>query len=109
MAIAPATNKWTLAYSDKDIANSSVIKTQDFAVGGKLVTATIKMNGLMSEEDSADRIKHTLMEQLIEYAIQNKLVEFTKIPNAYDGSATYIARCYLAPNETVKVLRLHSR
>jgi hypothetical protein len=90
---------------DEDI----YVKTQDFAIGGKLVTATCKMDGLMSEQDSADHIKHKLMTQLMEYAIQNKLVEFTKIPDAYDGSATYIARCYLAPDAMVKVLRLHSR
>jgi len=105
MAIAHA-SKFASSWN---IDEAVYVKTNDFAIGGKLVTATCKLNGLMSEDDSVDRIKHTLMEQLIEYAIKNKLVEFTKIPDAYDGSATYIARCYLAPDAMVKVLRLHSR
>lgn len=101
MAITP------VKYSDP--YDSMSIDTKDFAIGGKLITAKCSLDNMFEEVSSSENIKQKLMEQIAGFAIENKLVEFTKIPDMYNGRTTYIARCYLAPDDMVKILRVHSR
>lgn len=76
---------------------------KEYAIGGKLITVQFKADDLFNP--NPDSIKSQLVSNLSEYILRNNFVEFTKIPNPYNGSTTYIARCYLAPNDQVKILR----
>lgn len=79
------------------------LDVKEYSIGGKLIVA--KINAADMFELDPDSIKSRLVSNLSEYILHNNFVEFTKIPNVHDGSTTYIARCYLAPNDQVKILR----
>ena len=44
---------------------------------------------------------------LVKCMMENNLIEFTKIEDSATGSYRLHARCYLAPNDQVKILRTH--
>lgn len=81
------------------------LSMKEYAIGGKLITAKCSRSDLFDEQASKDHIKSMLAEQIVMYMMQNGLIEYTKIPDMYNGGTTYIARCYIAPNEQVKILR----
>jgi hypothetical protein len=85
------------------------ITTKEYAIGGKLITAKYMVSDQHSATMNPNDIKENLMHQMIEYIIKNKLVEFTKIPDMYSGSSTYLARIYLTPDDQVKILRTYGK
>jgi hypothetical protein len=58
---------------------------------------------------SGDALKERLMRQMIDYIIENKLAEFTMVKHPIEDSRIYRVRCYLAPDATVKILRVHTQ
>ena len=89
--------------------------TYEYAIGGKMVTATVTVTDrydslLMSGDKLAiDEIKRELMNQLSEYMIDNKLVEFTQHTDPIHCKKTIKIRAYLAPDSDVKILRVYKR
>lgn len=89
--------------------------TYDYAIGGKLVTATVTVtdtyNSLLMGGDklAIDEIKRELMNQLTEYMIDNKLVEFTRYTDPIHCTQSIKIRAYLAPDSDVKILRVYKR
>lgn len=100
-----------MAYApDKSIFDAGPVDltTKDYAIGGRLITAKCSRSDIF-ENETKNNIKSILAEQIVMYMMENNLIEYTKIPDLYNGSTTYIARCYIAPNEQVKILRTFSK
>ena len=85
---------------------------KDYAIGGKMVSATYAVSYLdvMSwKTDFEDHVKQQLASELAKFMLNNKLIEFTKSLPANSEAITYRARCYLTPDDNVKILRVHER
>lgn len=85
---------------------------KDVAIGGKLVRGTIhvpdhKMVAINSDHEFKQYFKTKMATQLAEYMISNGLVEFTQIRDHTPFDTIVYARCYLAPNDQIKILRTH--
>jgi hypothetical protein len=87
---------------------------KDLAIGGKLVKVVHEISGYdvakcSTETEFKNYVKRTLAMQLATYMIEHNLVEFTQFENLSTQMHTVAARCYLAPNEQVKLLRIHDK
>lgn len=85
---------------------------KDVAIGGKMVRGTIripehKVTTLYSDHEFKQYMKSSMATQLAEYMISNGLVEFTQMRDNATLDIVVNARCYLAPNDQVKILRMH--
>jgi hypothetical protein len=85
---------------------------KDIPIGGKLVTGTIripehKMVDVRSDHELKQYLKSSMAQQMSEYMISNGLVEFTQMKDQITFDIIVKARCYLAPNDQVKILRMH--
>jgi hypothetical protein len=85
---------------------------KDVAIGGKLMTGTIrvsedKMMAVQSDHMLKQYLKSSMAQQMGEYMISNGLVEFTQMRDNISFDTIVKARCYLAPNDQVKILRMH--
>lgn len=85
---------------------------EEIAIGGKLVTSTIcvpehKIVSYGSEHEFKQFLKTSLARQMSEFMISNGLVEFTQMRDSITYDTLVKARCYLAPNEQVKILRIN--
>lgn len=90
------------------------IQTEDIAIGGKMVVGSIvvtaeKLVRIQSEAEYANYIKTHLTRQLVEYLIENKLLEFTTGEDHINQTKTVRVRGYLAPDSQVKLLRVHKK
>lgn len=89
--------------------------THDYAIGGKMVvgkTVISETHKLMIEEGNIDvirAIKRELIGQMADFMIEQKLVEFTYYDDPLSFSRSIAVRAYLAPNDQIKILRVHSR
>lgn len=80
-----------------------ILDIKDHAIGGKLITATLTMDeGLIMDPDN---IKSQMAKILADGMIQNNLIEFTRRTDSLNSQAIINARCYLAPNDQVKIIR----
>jgi hypothetical protein len=50
-------------------------------------------------------IKESLCKGMVNFILENKLVEFTMLENVVDMSKTYRVRCFLTPDEDVRLIR----
>lgn len=85
---------------------------KDVAIGGKLVRGTIrvpehKMLTVNSDYEFKQYFRTTMATQLAEFMISNGLVEFTQMQDNITLDTLVNARCYLAPNDQVKILRMN--
>jgi hypothetical protein len=85
---------------------------KDVAIGGKMVTGTIrvsedKMMVVQSDPMLKEYMRNAMAVQMGEYMISNGLVEFTQMRDSISFDTIVKARCYLAPNDQVKILRMH--
>ena len=101
-----------MAFSNKPFDfeyDPPMIQTKDYAIGGKLVHASYVLSEMRSEIMPGSEIKSILAQDLVNYIIENKLVEFTKIDNPIDLSVKYNARLYLATSDQIKILRTYGK
>lgn len=88
-----------------------IFTAHDYPIGGKMVVgkATISEEYKMMMEDghanTKTQVKNTLIHQMADFMIDNKLVEFTYYDDASSGARHITVRAYLAPNDQVKILR----
>ena len=85
---------------------------KDVAIGGKLVKGHIslhesKMMEISSDAEMREYVRTMMAKQLAEYMIAGGLIEFTQMKDNVTLYTTITARCYLAPNDQVKLLRIH--
>jgi hypothetical protein len=85
--------------------NNYAGKYTDIAIGGKLVNVNIKLSNFDTINLTSDNIKWRIADHLVKYMIENKLIEFTKQDNPIEMTTTINARCYLAPDSEVRILR----
>lgn len=81
------------------------IGVKEYAIGGKLLSVNVVINDMQLTMYPTDQIKRELVSKLAEYMLENKFVEFTKIPSIQNMNTTFNARCYVAPDSQVKILR----
>jgi len=89
--------------------NNYVGKYTDIAIGGKLVNVNITLSQFDTINLNPDAIKWRIADHLVKYMIENKLIEFTNMNNPVENSNTINARCYLAPDSEVRILRQMTR
>ena len=87
-------------------------KTMDYPIGGKLLSTSLDItfadtNRFLTDDDFKNAIKQRMATHLVKCMMENNLIEFTKIEDSATGSYRLHARCYLAPNDQVKILRTH--
>lgn len=92
---------------DKENVN---FEAHDYPIGGKSVVCTYVMTPdtvaqMQSDVHYKEQVKQTLVHQLAEYILEQKLCEFTQQDDPARGTKTIKLRVYLAPNEQVKILR----
>ena len=85
--------------------NNYAGKYTDIAIGGKLVSVNINLSYSDTINLTPDAIKWRIADHLVKYMIENKLIEFTKRDDPISLSQTINARCYLAPDSEVRILR----
>ena len=85
---------------------------KEIAIGGKMVCGTIrvsedKMMAVQSDHMLKQYLRTSMATQMGEYMISNGLIEFTQMRDNISFDTLVKARCYLAPNDQVKILRMH--
>jgi hypothetical protein len=101
MAIAQAWNQ----NNPEDFFQTD-INTYDYAIGGKMVVAKCSVSeATLITDNIKDAVRTQLIHQIADYILQNKLVEFTQSRDPISLHTIVRARCYLAPNDQIKILR----
>lgn len=102
------------AYMDQ--IDDFTFQTYDYAIGGKMVVGKAILSHEYSElvfqntDDEAKRkIKSSLVHQMAEFMLENKLVEFTYHVDQASMRYQVMARAYLAPDDQVKILRVANK
>jgi len=85
---------------------------KEVPIGGKMVCGTIRMSeqkmlAVHSDHVLKQYLRSSMAQQMGEYMISNGLVEFTQMRDNISYDTIVKARCYLAPNDQVKILRMH--
>lgn len=96
------------------MVNEPDFTTHDYIIGGKLVVGKAVMDEsysqlLDTDFDAREQLKKKLVSDMVEYMIQNKLVEFTQYIEPMTYRKHVAVRAYLAPNDQVKILRLANK
>jgi hypothetical protein len=84
----------------------------EYAIGGKMVVGRATMSEdfrMMMEDADATaimQIKEKLTRDLVQFILENKLVEFTHHDDPITLDRQIAIRAYLAPSDQVKILRL---
>ena len=87
-------------------------ETHEYAIGGKMVIgrATMSESYRMMMEDgdqkTIDAVKSQLIQQMAQFILENKLVEFAYQDDPITFSRQIAVRAYLAPNDQIKILRV---
>jgi hypothetical protein len=95
-----------------DIATVTLnFDSYDTPIGGKLVRATYRLNSWekakFSDDEYKQRLKEKLAMEMASFIIENKLAEFTQLHDPTGMSDVIAIRCYLAPDDQVRILRTH--
>ncbi len=87
------------------------VEVTDFAIGGKMVTIKSEISDSnlqhMNDEVWRQTIRSELAHKLATFILQAGLFEITTMQTPHSFSRTVAIRCYLAPNDQVKLLRVH--
>jgi hypothetical protein len=86
-----------------------MLTVNDIHIGGKLIQVYTDISDFqamsMHQDDLRDWVKKDLARNLADYMIKNDLILFTRAPFDHRSlSHRFIARCYLTPNDQVKVV-----
>jgi hypothetical protein len=90
--------------------NDVTFTSYDYAIGGKMVVGSCTMTemeaiDMMDNIGGKAMIKKSLVDQMANYMLENKLAEFTMTEDHARATRTFRVRAYLAPNDQVKILR----
>lgn len=82
------------------------VKTYDYPIQGKMIVAhcQISEHKLVTDEIK-EHIRSSLIHQIADYILQNKLVEFTQMKDPASFNTLVKARCFIAPDNNVRILR----
>jgi hypothetical protein len=94
------------------ITDEATFTSWEYAIGGKMVVGRATMSEdfrMMMEDGDATaimQIKEKLTRDLVQFILENKLVEFTRHDDPMTMDRQIAIRAYLAPSDQVKILRL---
>lgn len=98
-----------------DAIDYVTFQTYDYAIGGKMVVGKVNLSDNFREmiengdDDAKRQIKSSLIHQMAEFMLENKLVEFTQLEDHMTGNKHIMVRAYLAPDDQVKILRVANK
>jgi len=100
------------AFEPNDYSKEFEYNVKDLPIGGKLLTVSYAASDFESakfpsEQAWAQFVKDTMAAQMVEYMLKEKLIEFTKMFDNVDMTTRFNARCYLAKDDQVRLLRTH--
>jgi hypothetical protein len=82
------------------------IKLYDYPIQGKMVVAKCHISELtLITDDIKEYVRNKLIHQIADCILQNKLVEFTQIKDPISSDTLVRARCFITPDEQVKIIR----
>jgi hypothetical protein len=85
------------------------IDIHGFAIGGQLLTVRMEVDAVnelvMNDQEWRKLIRHKLATQLATAMLDQDLMETTTFEDPVTMRKTIAARCYLAPNDQIKILR----
>lgn len=86
----------------------------DYAIGGKLVHVRLVVSDIERIEFQnscrfREEMKDKLAMMLVKHMLEKNLIEFTHLPDMATGDDILHARCYLAPDAQVKVMRTYGK
>jgi hypothetical protein len=86
------------------------VKYKDYAIGGKLITAHVTVEEQVYANELSDHaakvaMRRALVEEIVSAMLNNRLVQIMQQKDPLTGTVTIAARAYVAPDETVKLLR----
>jgi hypothetical protein len=95
-------------------SNEPDFQTYDYAIGGKLIVAHATLDENFSQLMNTDHearmeVKRKLINDMAEYILENKLVEFTQQKEPIMFQTRIAVRAYMAPDSTVRLLRLANK
>jgi len=109
MAMLPPNKPWGEVPLDFDPTSS--INIEEYAIGGKMITVKghFTREELKHGSDLAWRahIRQTLAHKLAIWILENQLCETTSYLDPATHDFVVAARCYLAPKDQVRILRVH--
>lgn len=82
---------------------------EEYAIGGKMITVKVSVpdetfTRAMSNDTAREEVRQMLVEQIASIILDRKLCEITQMKDVM-LTTTVAARCYVAPNEQIKILR----
>lgn len=87
--------------------------SEDYTIGGRMLTVKMTVDAvnelLLNDQEWRKLIRHKLATQLATAMLDQDLMETTSFEDPATGRKTIAARCYLAPQDQVKILRVHKR
>ena len=86
------------------------IEFQEYAIGGKMITAKVVVSEMdmmyfLKDDDSRQMMRHKLVSTIASEMLDKQLCEINQIKNPIDLTTTLVARAYVAPDATIKILR----
>lgn len=110
MALGPLSKPWH--YTAVQDQYNVEFDVTDIPIGGKLMQARLELNQMeqmnfKTDDDYKRAIKQKIAADLARAMIEGNLIEFTHMPQPATGRDTIYARCYLAKDSDVKILRMH--
>jgi len=93
-----------------DYLQEPKFEIEEYAIGGKLLSITISMGEdqyLQSQNDIhwKHEMRKKLVERITEYILQRNLAEITTNLDPVSFTRQINARCYLAPDSQIKIIR----
>lgn len=102
-------SSWS-AFNAEDEYNHT-FKSVDVPIGGKMAAVTVSLTESqvlsMADLQVRDEFKKRIVSLLATYMLENNLVETTQYVDKIDYTKKVNVRCYLAPNDQIKILRTH--
>lgn len=85
---------------------------EQYAIGGELITVKFSYDDITylhhsNDQDWRQHVRRSLAQQLAEAILTRGLCETMTFRDPITGTQTVAARCYLAPRDQVKILRVH--
>lgn len=95
-------------YTASRVLDDIAFEYEDYAIGGKMIIASATIDHLdmrQMDEQKKEKVRMELATELAETILSSKLVEITTMLDPMSMRHVVKARCYLAPDSTVKLLR----
>jgi len=97
---------------EDDLSSHTIFQYKDHAIGGKLVLSKVNIDystiaQMNNDINVKNKFKKALVSNLVDYMMNNNLIEMTQKFDPAFNTYEISTRCYLAPNEDIKILRTH--